>query len=265
MSSLVNCSIDFYAEAHANRLYLSHPLAGPKGVVSPEAAWSVSSGGFCISGSGEVVKRTYVYVDGFNLYYRALRKTKFKWLDLEVLVRGLLDTDNEIQQIRYFTAPVSGKSDPGVPVRQQRYLQALRTLPTMSIHEGNFLTRAKVRPLVRPVPGGPTHVEIWNTEEKGSDVNLATYLIHDAWRDLFDVAVVLSQDTDLNEPVRIVRDEIKKPVGVVVLDGKAPGKLSTFGSFVRHITPSDLAAAQFPDSIPFGKRGKLVERPMEWR
>jgi hypothetical protein len=211
-----------------------------------------------------LVKRTYVYVDGFNLYYRTLRKTKFKWLNLEALVRSLLDDENEIVCIRYFTAPVSGKFDPGVPVRQQRYLQALRTLSTVSIHEGNFLTRAKIRPLVHPAPDGPTHVEIWNTEEKGSDVNLATYLIHDAWRNLFDVAVVLSQDTDLNEPVRIVRDEIKKSIGVIVLDGKAPGKLSTFGSFVRHLTHADLAASQFPDIIPFGQRGKAVERPAEW-
>ena len=210
------------------------------------------------------MKRTYVYVDGFNLYYRALRKTTFKWLNLELLMQGLLSPDNDVQRIRYFTAPVSGKFDPGVPVRQQRYLQALRSLPTVTIHEGNFLTRPKIRPLVNPAPGGPTHVEVWNTEEKGSDVNLATYLIHDAWQDLFDVAVVLSQDTDLNEPVRIVRDEIKKSVGVVILDGRAPGRLSTFGSFVRHITPADLASAQFPEVVPFGSRGKVVERPAEW-
>lgn len=116
-----------------------------------------------------------------------------------------------------------------------------------------------------PAARGPTHVEIYNTEEKGSDVNLATYLIHDAWRDLFDVGVVLSQDTDLVEPVRIVRDEIKKAIGVVCLDGLAPGKLATYGSFVRHITHSRLAAAQFPDTIPFGKRGKTVTRPVEWK
>lgn len=210
------------------------------------------------------MKRTYVYVDGFNLYYRALKKTKYKWLNIEALVNGLLDPDNDILCIRYFTAPVSGKLDPGQPIRQQRYLQALSTIPCMSFHQGNFLTKPKWRPLVNPSPTGPTHVEIWNTEEKGSDVNLATYLIHDAWRDLFDVAVVLSQDTDLNEPVRIVRDEIKKDVGVVCLDGKAPGKLAGHASFVRHVTHSRLAAAQFPDTLPFGKKGKTVTRPIEW-
>jgi hypothetical protein len=210
------------------------------------------------------VLRTYVYVDGFNLYYRALKNTKFKWLNIESLVKDLLSPKNEISCIRYFTAPVSGKLDPGQPVRQEAYLRALKTLPCISIHLGNFLTSKKFRPLVEPPPGGPTHVQIWNLEEKGSDVNLATYLIHDAWRNLFDVAVVLSQDTDLNEPVRIVRDEIKKPIGVFCLDGKAPGKLAGCASFVRHLTESRLAAAQFPETISFGKKGNAVTRPLEW-
>jgi uncharacterized LabA/DUF88 family protein len=211
------------------------------------------------------LKRTYIYVDGFNLYYRALRGTPYKWLNLEALTKGLLDPDNDIQRIRYFTAPVSGKLDPGQPIRQQRYLQALSTISCVTIHQGNFLTKPKIRPLVHPQPGGPTHVEIYNTEEKGSDVNLATYLIHDAWRNLFDVAVVLSQDTDLVEPVRIVRDEIKKDIGVFCLDGQAPGKLAKHGSFVRHVTHSRLAAAQFPETIPFGRKGKTVTRPTEWK
>lgn len=176
----------------------------------------------------------------------------------------LLDPENAIQRIRYFTAPVSGKLDPGQPIRQQRYLQALSTLPCISIHQGNFITKPKMRPLVTPVPGGPTHVEIWNTEEKGSDVNLAAYLIHDAWQNLFDVAVVLSQDTDLVEPVRIVRDEIKKKIGVVCLDGKKPGKLANYANFVRHLTSSRLAAAQFPGTLTFGKKGKSCKRPAEW-
>jgi uncharacterized LabA/DUF88 family protein len=45
-------------------------------------------------------------------------------------------------------------------------------------------------------------VEILDTEEKGSDVNLAVHIINDAWSNHFDVALVLSQDTDLIEPLR---------------------------------------------------------------
>jgi hypothetical protein len=204
-------------------------------------------------------------VDGFNLYYRALKQNpQYKWLNLRLLAQRLLDSDNQIDGIRYFTAPVSGRRDPDQPIRQQQYLQALSTLPSVTVHLGNFLMTPRLRPLVNPVDGGPTHVEIWNSEEKGSDVNLAAYLIHDAWRGLFDVALVLSQDTDLNEPVRIVHDEIGKSIGVVVLDGKAPGKLAKYGNFVRHITHADLAAAQFPNTVAFGKKGKTVTRPSTW-
>ena len=77
--------------------------------------------------------------------------------------------------------------------------------------------------------------------------------------------MVLSQDTDLVEPVRIVRDEIKKDIGVVCLDGRKPGKLAGAGSFVRHITASRLAASQFPETLPFGNKGKSVTRPVEWK
>lgn len=209
------------------------------------------------------MKKTYVYVDGFNLYYRALKGTSHKWLDILALVRGLLDADNDIQGLRYFTAPVSGKLDPQQPVRQNQYLRALGTLPCVTVHLGNFLTKEKVRPLVKPLADGTTHVKIWNTEEKGSDVNLATYLVHDAWRGLYDVAVVLSQDTDLCEPLRIVRDEIGKDVGLIWLDGTQPGKMGKVSTFVRHVTTSRLAAAQFPPTIQ-AKKGKLIRCPAEW-
>ncbi len=207
--------------------------------------------------------RTYVYVDGFNLYYRALRRTSYKWLDLLALSKSLLASENEILHIRYFTAPVSGKEDPEQPIRQRRYLRALTSLPNLTIHQGTFLTMPKLRPLVNALPGQPTHVEVMISEEKGSDVNLASFLIHDAWRDLYDVAIIFSQDTDLLEPVRIVRDEIGKTIGMVVLDGRNPNRLSRSGTFLRHLTHARLAAAQFPEDVLL-KNGKTVSRPENW-
>jgi hypothetical protein len=209
------------------------------------------------------ILRTYVYVDGFNLYYRALRGTPYKWLNLDTLASGLLDPQNRIEKIRYFTAPVGGKLDPDQPIRQQRYIRALSSLPHLTVHFGSFLTTNKIRPLASPLPGGPTHVEIINSEEKGSDVNLASFLIHDACLDRFDVALVFSQDTDLLEPVRIVLADHAKPVGVVVLDGKQPGRLAKSASFKRDVTHTRLKAAQFPDTISLAS-GKSVTRPPSW-
>ena len=51
--------------------------------------------------------RTIVYIDGFNLYYGALKGSPWKWLDLEKLCHLLLPRD-EIILIRYFTSKVQG-------------------------------------------------------------------------------------------------------------------------------------------------------------
>jgi len=118
-----------------------------------------------------------VYVDGFNLYYGALKGTSHKWLDLDALFRTLVPT-HEIKRIRYFTARISARRDnPGSPTRQDTYLRALRTLPNVSIHLGKFLQSSVRMPLASPKLGGPKTVEVLKTEEKGSDVNLATYLL----------------------------------------------------------------------------------------
>jgi len=78
--------------------------------------------------------RTRVYVDGFNLYYGALKGTPFKWLDPVRLTTTLIPQNYRIDRLHYFTARVSGKLDPGAPSRQQVYLNALSTLPDVEIH-----------------------------------------------------------------------------------------------------------------------------------
>ncbi|MFD2854517.1 NYN domain-containing protein [Seohaeicola zhoushanensis] len=206
--------------------------------------------------------RACVYIDGFNLYYRALKGTRFKWLDVHALAAELLDPSDTIEAIRYFTADVSPRAgDAGAPQRQQAYMRALRTLPNLSVHKGRFLPKEKTRPLV-----GQEHifVRVHDTEEKGSDVNLATHLLYDAFRERFDVALVLSQDTDLIEPLRVVTQDLKKVVGVGWLDASRPGKKHrAVTSFIRHANPSILGRCQFPDPV-IGKGGVRFPKPLEW-
>lgn len=82
---------------------------------------------------------TNVYIDGFNLYYGVLKGTAHRWLDLEKMCQVYLP-GHTINRIRYFTAKVTPTpNDPDIGNRQQVYLRALRTLPSVSIHEGHFL------------------------------------------------------------------------------------------------------------------------------
>jgi hypothetical protein len=98
--------------------------------------------------------KTRVYVDGFNLYYGAVKQTQFKWLDPVRLSRLLLPATCTIDKPLYFTARVSGKVDNEAPARQETYLKALRSLPETEMHFGNFLGKSGWRPLTNlPVAG----------------------------------------------------------------------------------------------------------------
>ena len=195
--------------------------------------------------------KVYVYIDGFNLYYGALKGTPYKWLNLEALCDRLLPKD-EVEQIRYFTANISARpQDLRAPQRQETYLRALRTLPKVSIHYGHFLTNRTYLPLVKPPRVGSRKAHVIKTEEKGSDVNLAAHALLDGFRGRYEAAVIVSNDSDLAEPVRMIRFELGLRVGVA---NPHPAKrrsreLSADANFFKQLRPGALAASQFPDSL----------------
>jgi len=155
---------------------------------------------------------TYLYVDGFNLYYGAAKNTPYKWLNPKALIESLFP-QNEITAIKYCTAAISSyPGNPDAPNRQRMYWRALRTVPCTDIIQGHFRCRKK---RMRAVTPPPKTVEIYNTEEKGSDVNLAAHLLMDGFRDKYEVAIVLSGDSDLITPIQMIRDQLHKPIGVV--------------------------------------------------
>ena len=70
-------------------------------------------------------------------------------------------------------------------------------------------------PLVdQPQPAEIRKANVWKTEEKGSDVNLASFMLLDAFQEDFDLALVISNDSDLAKPVEFVQDPLGKRVGV---------------------------------------------------
>ena len=124
--------------------------------------------------------RTIVYVDGFNLYFRLLQKRPaLKWLNVKALAERVLRPTNQVVAIRYYTARVSGRLSPHGPGRQQLYLDALATVPEISVHMGAFLSSEKFAGLVHPPTFRPVLtlpqpwpdvVKVLKVEEKGSDV-----------------------------------------------------------------------------------------------
>jgi hypothetical protein len=87
---------------------------------------------------------------------------------------------------------------------------------------------------------------------------LAAHLLRDAFTDACDLAIVISADTDLVEPIRIVTEELKRPVGLFSPDGQPSKHLANVITFCRHINPSLLSSSQLPDPV-VGRNGKTVE------
>jgi uncharacterized LabA/DUF88 family protein len=212
--------------------------------------------------------RTRVYVDGFNLYYGAFREGPFgayKWLNLVGFCRDILSKGSRVDTVRYFTARVKPTSaDPGAPARQAAYIQALRTLPEVTIHMGTFSTHPKVRPVADPRAHCQPAVEVLITEEKGSDVNLATYLLLDAFDDAFDTAVIVSDDSDLLEPTTLVKGRFGKRLVVIRIR-------TDRGSVFRNVADAVYDANrlryysqnQFPPSLRSAS-GRVISKPAGW-
>jgi uncharacterized LabA/DUF88 family protein len=155
-----------------------------------------------------------------------------------------------ITEIKYFTALVSARpNSPDEPVRQQLYLRALKTMPGASIHFGHFLTHEVTMPMVT-TPGKPQqYARVIKTEEKGSDVNLATHLLHDAHTEKFDIAVIISNDSDLLEPIKIVRERLGKKVGILNPHKNPSRALLPHIDFIKPIRTGVLRASQFPPTL----------------
>jgi uncharacterized LabA/DUF88 family protein len=208
--------------------------------------------------------RINVYIDGFNLYYGSLKGQPYKWLDLEKM-SDLLLPNFEVKRIRYFTARVKERADnTQAPVRQSAYLRALDTLPKVDVHLGSFLTKPTRMLLASPPLNGPRTVEVIKTEEKGSDVNLATYLLVDAFREDADAFAVVSNDSDLTEPIRIVCHELGKVVGVLNPQATPSQRLlQCRPSFAKPIRAGVLRASQLPASI-IDASGHTITKPSGW-
>ena len=207
---------------------------------------------------------TSLYIDGFNLYYRALKDTPFRWLDLRKLAETLFPQDT-IHRVSYFTALLDARpDDPSQPQRQQAYLRALATLPGFDVHYGVFRYRNKRRPLAEPVPGLPTHVLIRDSEEKRSDVNLATRLLVDGFNREYEQAVVVSNDADFAGAMRCVRNDLGLRVTLVNPDPKntSPRELADAATYVKRLRKSHLRQSQFPDTLT--DEVGAITKPAAW-
>ena len=205
--------------------------------------------------------KTNVYVDGFNLYYGSVRGTPYRWLDVRAMCSGLLPRST-INRVHYFTALVDSRpDDPDKPVRQLAYWRALATTG-VEIHRGHFLTNPKLMRLVTPLPDGTASLEVWKTEEKGSDVNLATRLLCDGYEGDYEAAAIISNDSDLAYPMEMVQKKFRVPMLLLHPSRHPNVKLAAQADFVKWIRGKYLRQYQLPPVL-IDANGTIT-KPAAW-
>lgn len=197
------------------------------------------------------------YIDGFNLYHglRSKKWKKYYWLDLWKLSERFLRPGQALVEVVYCTTLI--KQDPPGQQRQLDFIDALKaTRPGLKVEYGHYLAKE-----MNCFQCGNQYTR---HEEKMTDVNIACRMLTDAMDDRFDVALVMSGDSDLVPPVRIIRDRwpAKKVIAVFPPNRRSDAlRRAVHGQ--KWIAEADVRASQLPQQVMISP-GRTVSRPMNW-
>lgn len=201
--------------------------------------------------------RVIAYIDGFNLYFglKAARWKRFYWLNLQALTRNLLKADQQLVFTKYFTSRVSYPADK--ERRQSTFLEALETLSDFRIYYGHY----QANPQWCRKCGNRVLVP----SEKMTDVNIAVEMMSDAYQDLFDIALLISADSDLSAPVLAIKQLFPdKRVIVAFPPQRHSAQLQRLAHGYLQIGRASVAKSVFPDKVQKAD-GFILQKPAEWR
>lgn len=159
------------------------------------------------------MQRVSAFIDGFNLYHalKALRDNRLKWLDLHSLSNALVrPKSQQLTAVYYFSAYATW-----LPQQAQRHAAYVTALTARGVTPvmGNF--KRKDRSCRSCGARWTGH------EEKETDVNIALRLLSEAEDDTYDVALLVTRDSDIAPAVRMVRSRHPKREIIVVAPPQA--------------------------------------------
>jgi hypothetical protein len=205
-----------------------------------------------------IPEKVSVYIDGFNLYFgiRGSGLGRLLWLDLVMLSKNLIRPHQTLTAVRYFTARIMRPE--AKRRRQNAHLDALGSLDAslFSISFGNYQQNQTSCPHCGGVYDVPN--------EKQTDVNIAVSMLADAHKDLFDVALLISADSDLCPVVSAVRSLFpKKRVIAMFPPGRASKELAKTVTACFTIGLAKLRQSQFPNVVTLPD-GFQITKPSLW-
>lgn len=201
------------------------------------------------------LERVIAYVDGFNLYFGLVEAgfERFKWLDLNKLVNNLLKPNQELVEIKYFTSHVS--NNPDKVKRQNIFIEALESVG-VKIFYGKYQSM--------PIECKRCGDIRMSFNEKMTDVNIATQMLIDGFDNKYDMAMLISGDSDLVPPIKAIHEKYPNKRVFVIFPPKRYNNsiaLVARGSMV--LGRKKIAESQFPDKVK-KKDGFVLKKPKEW-
>ena len=209
-------------------------------------------GRFCIRAK-KTIRRTTVYIDGFNLYHAIddLKKPHLKWVNLWSLAESLLKDDQTLTNVKYYSAYARW-----MPDEYHRHIQYVKALEAKGVEA--TMSEFKER-RVTCFNCGAT----WTKhEEKETDVFLSADIVDDLRSDRFDVAIVVTADTDIRPAINKVVETEGKFV-LVVTPPKRFGRARSLNPSLS-ITPGRIAKNLFGQSITDSSGSVVAERPSHY-
>ena len=202
------------------------------------------------------IERVIAYVDGYNLYFGLLDAglRNSRWLDLHGVCQSLLKPGQRLELVRYFTTSVRG--DPDKAKRQATFIDALRATGQIEIDFGRFLSKRMTCKQCKTQ---------WSKrEEKRTDVNIAVRLLNDAYDDCFDVAIIMSGDSDLVPIVEAVRERFaEKSVIVAFPPKRRSNDLAESAHATFQISRAAIRSNRLPDPV-VTQDGAELRAPFGW-
>ncbi|MHB0856287.1 MAG: NYN domain-containing protein [Anaerolineae bacterium] len=202
------------------------------------------------------MQRAIAYIDGINLYHglRAKAWKRFYWLDVQRMAQLLLKPDQTLVCTKHFTSVVSHPADKRK--RQSVFLDALATLPDLSIFRGHYLSDT-----VTCRSCGHTYL---THHGKMTDVNISVKMLSDAFLDRCDVALVISADSDLVGPIKALRCLFPEKRAVIAFPpARYSNALRAEAHACLHITANMLSRSRFPEVLTTSA-GAELRCPAEW-
>jgi uncharacterized LabA/DUF88 family protein len=199
------------------------------------------------------MRRVVVYVDGFNLYHAIdnLRRPHLKWLDLRGLAESLLRPDEQVKAVKYFSAYATWKPD--AFARHRAYVEALKSR-NVEVVLGQFKQKPRRCRQCRTV---------WMShEEKETDVQIATHMVADALTGEVDRLILVSADTDLSPPIRMIA-RLAPTCEVFVAAPPARFKLCRALGPRLELSAGRIGKCLLPDLVRTGA-GRIVQRPQPY-